>query len=344
MEQSREKNRISAVNIVFLITMIVSIVVGFLPLDFLAGRPALQIIFSQVIFIIPAAIYMIKERMSYRETVQLHKMKVADILLTILFGFLLQPVLTFINALSMVFSTNTTSTFLVDVSQQVPFLLGVALIALVPAVLEESVYRGFFYSEYRKHNPWKAVLLSGVLFGLMHGNINQFCYATIMGCVFALVIEATGSILSTMLIHFCVNAFSVVAIYLYPSLYEICKALYRMYLDMGETELAETFATAFGDMTLTGDEWLSQMIATPVELTFVDVIVLYLPSAVAMGVLAFLVYRYLAQRNGNWERIRGFIGEKKEEAEPLATIPLMIAIGLGVLFMFAYEMLLRLPR
>jgi len=350
MEQTREKNRVSAVNIVFLITMVISVAVGFLPLDFMVGRPALQILFSQVIFIIPAAVYMIKEKMSYRQTVQLRKMKVEDILLTLLFGFLLQPVLTFINALSMVFSTNTTSTFLLDISEQVPFLAGVFLIAVVPAILEESVYRGFFFTEYKKHHLGKAVLLSGVLFGLMHGNINQFCYATVMGCIFALLIEATGSILSTMLIHFCTNAFSVVTIYLYPSLFEICKGFYRMYLDMGETELAEVFAAAFGDMTLTGNEWVRQMMENPVKLTLIDVILMYLPSAVAMGTLAFLVFRKLAQRNGNWERIRSCIGKKsetmeeKEYTEPIVTIPMMIAMAIGVLFMFAYEMLLRLPR
>lgn len=344
MEQRTEKNRISAVNIVFLITIVISTAVSFLPLDFLNGRPALQIIFSQLILILPAAVYMIKEKMPYKETVGLRKMKFADILLTLLFGILIQPVLTFINALSMVFSTNSTSTFLLDLTQEVPFLLGILLVAVLPCVLEESVYRGFFFTEYKKYNPWRAVLLSGFLFGLMHGNLNQFCYAAVMGMVFALLIEATGSILSTMLIHFFINAFSVVVMYVYPLLYELMKAFYNMYVDMGETELSEIISSSFGDMTLTGDEWMRQIFSTTVKLSVGDVLALYLPSALIMGTLAYLVYKKLAMRNGAWERICGFIGKKKKEAQPLATIPLMIAIAIGVLMMFAYELWMRLPR
>lgn len=343
MEETKGRDRISAVNIVFLITMLVSVAVSFLPLGFLDAYPALRVIVSQLILIFPVAVYMIKEKMPYRETVQLRKMKFLDILLTLLFGILLQPVLTLINAISMVFSTNTTNTFLFEMSQSVPFLVTLVLVALVPCVFEESVYRGFFFQEYKKADPWKAVLLSGFLFGLMHGNLNQFCYAAVMGMVFALLIEATGSILSTMLIHFAINGFSVVVIYIYPYLFEIIKAMYKMYLDMGETELAEMLEASFGDMTLTGTEWMEQMLTMTVELQLGDVLWTYLAPAIFSGVLAYWVFRTLAIRSGNWERICGFFGSKKEGARPLVTIPLMIAIAIGVLFIFFYEMLSRLP-
>lgn len=344
MEETREKNRISAVNIVFLITMIISVVVSVLPLDFLEPYPALNVIISQLILAIPVAVYMIKEKLPYRETVHLKKMKMTDVFLTLVFGILLQPVLTLINAISMVFSTNMTNTFLLGMSQQLPFLVTLLLVAFIPCVFEETVYRGFFYQQYKKIDPWKAVLLSGFLFGLMHGNLNQFCYATAMGIVFALLIEATGSILSTMLIHFAVNGFSVVVMYLYPHLYEIMKGFYKMYVDMGDTYMSEMISTAFGDMTLTGDEWMTQMFTTTVKVGLVDVLSLYLTPAVFSGVLAYFVFRTIAIRTGNWERIRGFFGNKREDAQPMVTIPLMIAIAIGVLVMFFYEMLMRLPR
>ena len=52
MLQTKEKNRIGAVNIVFLVSMLISVVVAFLPLDFLVEYPALQLIFSQVILVL----------------------------------------------------------------------------------------------------------------------------------------------------------------------------------------------------------------------------------------------------------------------------------------------------
>lgn len=355
MEGTREKDRLNSVNIVFLVTMAISIVANFLPLEFLYGRPVLQILFSQGILALPAAVFMIKEKMPYRRTVRLKKMKATDIAMTLLFGILLQPVLTLINGISLVFSSNTTNTFLLGFTENTPFLVTLLLVAVLPCVAEESVYRGFFYQEYRRVNPWKAVVLSGVLFGLMHGNLNQFCYATVMGIVFALLIEATGSLLSTMLVHFLVNGLSVVMIYVYPHLYELVKKMYQIYLDMGESEIAESLAASFGDMTLTGREWLEQTMTTTVEIGLADVIGAYLLPAVISGVLAYWVYRSLAIRSGNWERIRMMFagkrkhGESGEEAgevqeKSLLTAALMIAIAAGVLFIFFYEMLMRLPR
>lgn len=358
MLQTKEKNRIGAVNIVFLVSMLISVVVAFLPLDFLVEYPALQLIFSQVILVLPSIVYMAVFRLPYAETVRLKKMKLADMAWCILFGILIQPVLTLLNAISMVFSTNILSDFMLQLSSQISFLPALFLMAVVPCVLEETVYRGVFYNEYSKINPWKAALLSGFLFGLMHGNINQFCYAAVMGILFALLIEATGSILSTMLIHFWVNAGSVVLIYLYPKLYEVMQSFYRMYQEYDNKEMMEMLEATLGDMTLSPSEWMQQTMTASAELTLSlgDVLSLYAPQALIMGVLAFFVYKKIAVRNGNWERICGFfrkqpvvpVGEEETgitlEVQPkkMVTVPLVIAIIIGIAFMIFCEVLLRM--
>ncbi len=356
MEQTQKKSRIGAVNVVFLISILISISVAFLPLDFLVERPALQLIFSQIILVLPSVVYMLKHRLPYAETVRFKKLKFADMLWCILFGILIQPALTLLNAISMVFSTNTTSTFMLELSNQVPFLFALLLMAVVPAVLEESVYRGVFYNEYSKWNPWKAALLSGFLFGLMHGNINQFCYAAVMGILFALLIEATGSILSTMLIHFWINAGSVVLIYVYPKLYTVVQSFYRMYLEYDNKEMADMLELAFGDMTLSSSEWMQKMFESSEQLTLSigDVLFLYAPQAVIMGILAFFVYKRLAVRNGNWERICGFFRKtpvdtaalevtgEVQTKQRMITVPLVIAIVVGVAFMVYYEIVIRM--
>lgn len=346
MEQTQEKNQVNIVNIVFLVTMVISVIAGFLPLDFLEGNIALQLVFSQGILIVPALIYMIKYKKSYRETVRFHKMKIGDIFLCILFGILIQPLLTFLNALSLVFTTNSVNSMMFEISEEIPFFLGVILLAFVPCVLEETVYRGIFYNEYQKVDPWKAVLLSGVLFGLMHGNLNQFVYATVMGILFALLIEATGSILSTMLIHFCVNAWSVVVIYALPKMYEVLKAFYELYKEQGYEEVTKEIELMMGDFSLTASEWIQQTMqaSETVELTIGSVVYVYGMPAICMSFLAYLVYKKLAKRSGNWERICEFFGNKKEDAQPIVTIPLMLGIAIGVVFMFFYELQLRMPR
>ena len=353
MEQAKEKNRIKAVNIVFLVTILLSIAASFLPLDFLGEIPVLNLVFSQLLILLPSVVYMLINRIPYKEAVRFRKMKPGDIALSILFGILIQPAMTLINALSMVFATNTTSNFLVEMSRQVPLFVSLFFIAAVPAVLEETVYRGVFFNEYRKVDVWKGALLSGLLFGLMHGNLNQFCYATLMGFLFALLIEATGSILSTMLVHFWTNSGSVVMIYLYPKLYEVAKNFYNMYVEYGNTEMAEQLELAFGTMTLTGEEWMQQImdVSSMMTLSVPEVLVMYGPTAVLAGVLAYFVYKKLAKRNGTWDYICGKskrqpentgVALEPEEKKRLVTVPLLVAIVLSVAFMIFYEIVVRM--
>jgi len=345
-----QKNRIKGVNIVFLITMVISVAAAFLPLDFLMEKPVLQIVFSQGLFALPAIMYMIIKRLPYAETVRFKKMKATDVLWTILFGILIQPAITLINAVSMVFSENVTGVTMLGITEHVPFLGGVFLLAVLPAVLEESVYRGVFYNEYSKVHPLKAAILSGVMFGIMHGNINQFCYAAVMGVVFALLIEATGSILSTMLVHFWTNAASVVMLYLYPKLYDVAKAYYGMYTEYGNTEMTAMLESVFGNMTQSSAEWMQQLMgsAAMLELTVGQILMLYGPQALIMGILAVIVYRKLAMRSGNWSRICAcFVRKTQEQSEEagakkrLITVPLAVAIVIGTAFMIVYEVLMQ---
>lgn len=352
-----QKNRISSVNIVFLVTILISVIVPFLPLEFLWERPTVQILLSQGLIAAPAIVYMVINRLPYKETVRLKKMKVVDMLLALLFGILIQPAISLINALSMVVASNTTGATMLGITEKLPFLGGIFLLAVVPAVMEESVYRGVFYHEYSKVNPWKAALLSGLLFGVMHGNLNQFSYAAVMGIVFALLVEATDSILSTMLVHFWTNASSVVMLYLYPKLYQLAQSFYEMYREYGNETMATMLETAFGDLTQSAEEWTRQTLeaASMLELTVPQVLTLYGPQALLMGAAAVWVYRKLAIRSGNWERICSSFRTQKPlreesetsvtlEIEPkqrLITIPLVIALVIGIAYMFLFEVLIQ---
>lgn len=338
-------DRIAAVNIVFLVTIIVFQAAGFLPLNFLKGNVVGSLIFSQTLVLIPGAYFLLKSGKPYHEAVQLKKMKVSNILLCLLFYFLLTPLLNFINALSMVFFRNSTTTTILSLSEQVPWYIGILVMALLPAIVEETVYRGVYYQEYKKADPWKAVLLSGFLFGLMHGNFNQFSYAFVLGIIFALVIEATGSILSTMVLHFCINASSALMVYLYPVLHNVLKMSYRFAENEGMGTELSMLKDMLGDVNMTTSEWISYLMETSgTSAGFWETVMTYAPSAVFWSALAFLLFRYIAKRNGNWERICGFFGKPVKGSRSLFTVPLVAAIAIGVVAMFFFELLMRLPQ
>jgi len=88
-------------------------------------------------------------------------------------------------------------------------LLNVIFTAVLPAVCEETVHRGMLLSQIRKKNEAMAILISSILFGLLHINIYQFFYATILGFLLAKITLASDSIYPAMIVHFMNNALNV---------------------------------------------------------------------------------------------------------------------------------------
>lgn len=79
-------------------------------------------------------------------------------------------------------------------------------VALLPAVLEETVFRGLILRPLKDFSTPLAVLLSGVLFALYHQRPDQTFYQFFCGCAFALIAIRSGSVLPTMVSHFLNNA------------------------------------------------------------------------------------------------------------------------------------------
>ncbi|MBO4981335.1 MAG: CPBP family intramembrane metalloprotease [Lachnospiraceae bacterium] len=78
------------------------------------------------------------------------------------------------------------------------------MVILAP-IFEELVFRKLIVDKTRRYGEGVAVLLSGLMFGLFHGNLSQFAYAFTMGMFFAFLYLRTGNIKITMLLHAIVN-------------------------------------------------------------------------------------------------------------------------------------------
>lgn len=88
-------------------------------------------------------------------------------------------------------------------------ILYVVSVACVPAFVEEFMFRGVLLGALRKYGDGFAILMSSVLFGLMHGNIVQIPFAFTGGLALAFLTVYTGSIIPAMLLHFGNNFYSV---------------------------------------------------------------------------------------------------------------------------------------
>lgn len=95
------------------------------------------------------------------------------------------------------------------------FLLSILFFAVVPAVVEELLFRGLIFNGLKNSfNAKVAVILSSIIFTLIHFSIFQTVYQLILGVVLSLILLFTNSLLLTMLMHFLNNFLIVFISYL----------------------------------------------------------------------------------------------------------------------------------
>lgn len=95
---------------------------------------------------------------------------------------------------------NALDTFALD-SNPIKFLFMVILAPLI----EEYLCRKLLIDRTRMYGEKLSVLLSAVLFGLMHMNLFQFFYAFMLGWVFGYIYIRTGKLRYTVILHSIVN-------------------------------------------------------------------------------------------------------------------------------------------
>lgn len=84
-----------------------------------------------------------------------------------------------------------------------------AFVGLLAPIIEELVFRKMLIDRIRAYGEGTAILISGLTFGLFHGNLFQFFYAFGLGSLFAYIYLRTGRIRYTIFLHAVINSFSV---------------------------------------------------------------------------------------------------------------------------------------
>ena len=72
-------------------------------------------------------------------------------------------------------------------------------------ILEEYIFRKLIVDRTVKYGQGVAIALSGLMFGLFHGNLNQFAYAMLLGMFLAFLYVKTGNLKITIGLHMCIN-------------------------------------------------------------------------------------------------------------------------------------------
>lgn len=189
---------------------------------FLSGGLAFQILLgefgllvAQIAFILgPALVFLRLGGFDARRTLSLRvprKSQIGGAVLFLLGGLQLALVVTWLQSLFIPVPVEYLQA-MTDVLQadSLPrFLWLVLLAALVPAVVEETLFRGVLLSSLRKKLPaWLAAVIVGLVFGLFHltpETAFRFLPTAWLGMLLAWVVVATGSLPLSILLHFLNN-------------------------------------------------------------------------------------------------------------------------------------------
>lgn len=286
------------VNLAFLISIILYAACVFGIAFFLPGlveNMVLNNLICELILILPGFLFLLFSKDKIFEFLHLKKIKIGTLLVIIPFTFFSMPIVTLVNLLSQFFVENEAATamegYQIGEMSLLPLLFSVGIFG---PFCEELVSRGIYYRGYRKSgSAFKAMLLSSLLFALVHMNVNQAMYAFVMGVMAVLLVEATGSLWSSFIYHALINSSQICI------MHAMLKADPSAYSEAAEAMTMDAMVFALGGYLL--------------------ITALTLPIAWAL----------LVWMSGHEER-RGVLPliwkERKKKEDKLITIPLILAL------------------
>lgn len=172
-------------------------------------------------FVIPVLVILFMDRFEVMRGTRMKVINIKVILWTLLLSVILVPIANFLNLLSQLFVSNDIVNRIEHftmVSGSVvwdkPLWLNLIYMVILPAVVEEFLFRGVLFQGFRNCGLLKTAIITSLMFALAHGNLNQFMYAFVLGLFFAYLVEASGSVYAAMIAHMCVNSVTVLLVYL----------------------------------------------------------------------------------------------------------------------------------
>ena len=85
--------------------------------------------------------------------------------------------------------------------------------AFVAPIFEEIIYRHLLLRSLKPIGDTPAIIISALVFGLAHGNFDQFAYAFLSGIIFGLMAVRYDTIIPGMVLHLINNFFVTVITY-----------------------------------------------------------------------------------------------------------------------------------
>lgn len=264
-----------------------------------------DIAFSEAIFLIPVLVFLFMDRFEPLRGMRLRPIGAPTMLWTLLFTVLMMPIAVLLNLLTQLAVPNAVAGTL-GATTALPLWVSLLYFAVLPPLIEEFIFRGVLFQYFRSCGLFKTAMLTGLMFGLAHLNLNQFLYAFVLGIFWAFLDEATGSIYSSMLSHSLINGLNVAMVYITVS------------------NLPENMVGAVEQ---------AQDAASVASLSLIYWIILSVVAG-ACAVLSIIIIRHLAKIRGNSQKfsdaLRGKDRTGGKEGRKGFSVPLLLGLVIPI--------------
>ena len=258
---------------------------------------------SESVVLVPALAAVLYSGEKLSTLIPFHKIRPATVFLILVYILTLYPLVSFVNYISMLFVENTV-TSIADQILEMPMWLMILSVGLFGPFVEEIVFRGIILQTFQRTGRIiGSIILSSLMFGMIHMNFNQFGYGTVMGIMLALLVEATGSVLASFIAHAFFNTTEVLMMYANKDILT------------DATEVAENYLGNFSENTM--------------ELIYAGYLFVL---AVIFTAIALFIVKNIARIEKRIEFYEG-IKTSRKQGYKLVTIPMIIAMVIAIAYM-----------
>lgn len=214
MQQKKDRSIIE-INIVFFITALLLLTVGVIVQS--KNVKVGLIITEFILVLLPPIIYLKIKGVSLVHSLRLNKLRIKHGLLIMGITTLCYPVALFVNLIIL----TLLSTFGPIQQPPIPvasnfseYIILMFIIAVSAGICEEVFFRGMLLRGYEKLGIYPSIILSSVLFGMFHFNIQNLAGPVFLGILFGYLVIKTDSLFAGIIGHITNNGVAVTIGYL----------------------------------------------------------------------------------------------------------------------------------
>jgi membrane protease YdiL (CAAX protease family) len=194
--------------IIFVVTIFYLIFIA-APLQFGMGMGGVAL--TEIGFVIISLITVVILGWKWRDVLPFKRVTLLHIGATVLLLAATDIVVIAVTAISSYFFPNIVETgnALGNFFTTVPYGVAILIVAVMPALCEEILFRGVIQHTLKDQKEWVMMVVMGLLFGIFHLDPHRFLPTAIIGFVLTYLMIRTQNFFMPVLYHFINNAFSV---------------------------------------------------------------------------------------------------------------------------------------